>query len=81
MILGALLQRDTHTHTPLELYSGALCIWWSPSHVDLSENDMADAAAKAAAVGTSFDTLQDVPVSAAVLRSKVKVHYATRTNT
>ena len=47
--------------------------------MDLSENDMADAAAKAAVAGTSFDTLQDVPVSAAILRSKVKVHYATRT--
>ena len=70
-----------HAIRTLELYSGTLRIWWTPSHVDLSENDMADAAAKAAAVGTSFDTLQDVPVSATILRSKVKVHYATRTDT
>ena len=49
--------------------------------MDLSENNMADVAAKVAMAGTSFDTLQYVPVSAAILRSKVKVHYATRTNT
>ena len=62
-----------HALRTLELYSETLHIWWTPSHVDLSEYDMADAAAKAVVVGTSFDTLQDVPVSGAILRSKVKV--------
>ena len=52
-----------------------------PSHVGLSENDMADAAAKAAAAGTSFDTLQDVPMSAAILRSQIRAHYVARTDT
>ena len=70
-----------HALRTLELHSRTLRIWWTPNHVDLSENNMADAAAKAAAAGTSFDTLQDIPVSAAILRSKVKIHYATRTDT
>ena len=70
-----------HALRTLELYSGNLHIWWTLSHMDLSENDMADAAAKAATVGTSFDTLEDVPVSVTILRSKVKVHYTTWTDT
>ena len=70
-----------HALRTLELYFGTLRIWWTPSHVDLRENDMADVAAKAAPASTSFDTLQDVPVSAAILPSKVKVHYATWTET
>ena len=69
-----------HALRALELCSRTLRIWWTPSHVDLSENDMADAAAKAAAAGTSFDSLQDVPVSAAILRSQIKAHYATRSD-
>ena len=46
-----------HALKTLELYSGTLHIWWTLSHVDLSEHNMADAAAKAAAASTSFDTL------------------------
>ena len=65
----------------LELCSGTLRIWWTPSHVDLCENDMADAAAKAAAAGTSFDSLRDIPVCAAALQSEIRAHYATRADT
>ena len=70
-----------HALRTLELCCGTLRIWWTPSHVGLSENDMADAAAKAAAAGTAFDTLQDVPMSAAILRSQIRAHYAARTDT
>ena len=69
-----------HALRTLELCSRTLRIWWTPSHVGLSENDMADAAAKAAVAGTSFDTLQDVPVSATILRSQIRAHYATRSD-
>ena len=54
---SSLVVTARHTLRTLELYSGTLRIWWTPSHVDLSENNMADAAAKAVAAGTSFDTL------------------------
>ena len=63
----------------LELCTGTLRIWWTPSHVNLPENDMADAAAKAAAVGTSFDTLRDIPLCASSLRAEIRAHYITRT--
>ena len=63
----------------LELCTRNLRIWWTPSHVDLQENDMADAAAKAAAVGTSFDALRDVPLCAASLRAEIRAHYIRRT--
>ena len=65
----------------LELCAGTLRIWWTPSHVDLRENDMADAAAKAAAEGSSFDTLREVPLCAAALRSEITAHYVRRTDT
>ena len=39
----------------LEYFIETLRIWWTPSHVGLMENDLADEAAKAVAEGTSFD--------------------------
>ena len=78
---SSLVVTTRHALRTLELYFGTLHIWWTLSHVDLSENDMADAAAKAAVTGTSFDTLQATLVSATTLRSKVKVHYVTQTDT
>ena len=47
-------------------------IWWTPSHVDLVENDLADEAAKAAALSDSFDVVvEPVPVCRTALRSLV----------
>ena len=64
----------------IELCTGTLRLWWTPSHVDLHENDMADAAAKAAAIGTSFDALRDVPICATALRSEIRMHYVARSD-
>ena len=65
----------------LALCTATLRIWWTPSHMDLRENDMADAAAKAAAMGTSFDALRDIPLCATVLRSEITAHYVARAET
>ena len=65
----------------LELCTETLRLWWTPSHVDLCENDMADAAAKAAATGTSFDALRAIPTCARALRSEIRTHYAARSDT
>ena len=44
-----------HAIQALEHFTEELHIWWTPSHVDLAENELADEAAKAAVEGTTFD--------------------------
>ena len=62
------------------LYSVAeLRLWWTPSHVNLTENELADAAAKAAAQeGTHTSGFETVPSCRTTLRSLIRRHYISR---
>ena len=57
-------------------------LWWTLGHSSLMENDMADAAAKAAAQDTSGGTfLVSVPTCRSSLRTALRRHYVTRLET
>ena len=56
-----------------------LRLWWTPSHVNLTENELADAAAKAAAQeGTYTSSFATVPSCRTTLRSLIRRHYISR---
>ena len=64
-----------------ELSSSGLEIrlWWTPGHSSLMENDLVDAAAKAAAHGPSTEALLEaVPSCHSCLRTAICHHYVTR---
>ena len=57
-------------------------LWWTPAHSSLRENELADAAAKAAAQGTRPpDEVIPVPTCRSSLRTILRRHYITRLET
>ena len=77
--LSALAQHARDALCTLQAECNDLQLWWTPSHVDLVENDQADAAAKLAAQGNPTDGIRlDVPTCYTALRSRVRRHYCSR---
>ena len=58
-----------------------LRIWWMPSHVGLLENDLVDAAAKAAARGASTLGSIEAPLCKTSLKTQLTTHYLARATT
>ena len=67
-------------HT-LEGCTDELRIWWTPSHAGLLENDLVDAAAKAAAHDRASMAMCEVPLCKAALKTQIAGHYLAQATT
>ena len=77
--LSALAQCARDALCTLQAECDDLQLWWTPSHVDLVENDQADTVAKLAAQGHPSDGIRtDVPTCYTALRSRVRRYYGSR---
>ena len=77
--IGALAHRTREALCTLASEGIDLQLWWTPAHADVIENEQADAAAKAAAQGSSTDGLvADVPACHTTLRTRIRRFYCFR---
>ena len=77
--IGALAYLTRTALCTLQIECEDLQLWWTPSHVDLVENDQADFAAKLAAQGHPTEgTRTDVPACYTALRTRIRRFYTSR---
>ena len=65
----------------LEGHTTEFRIWWTPSHAGLLENDLVDAAAKAAAQDRASAAGCEVPLCKAALKTQIAGHYLAQATT
>ena len=65
----------------LEGCTDELCLWWTPSHAGLPENDLVDEAAKAAARDLTSAAVCNIPLCKAALKTQIASHYLAQATT